>query len=258
MRRILLPLLPLLLFGALVATSVPTASGQEAPDGASTEGTCGPGTVEVRGVVRDAATGLRLTETANVDIYNADGSPRDGGGTEPNSSYVYCAPVADGDIKIRFDADHYKPEWWDNQPSNAAATVIDVDVPGPTIANASLVPDGRVIAGRVTNMNGVPKFASIGISRRNAAGNWVSIDGIGNDPATGWYSFRVPSYGRYRVNACVDSHWCQWATSADRLRFARTVVVAPGDASTFVNNVHVRVPYCHAAPTFCVPPGFNS
>jgi len=42
------------------------------------------------------------------------------------------------------------------------------------------------------------------------------------------------------------------------LRHARVVVVAPGDASTFVNDVHIRVPYCHAAPDFCVPPGFNS
>jgi hypothetical protein len=254
MRRITFSFLALaLLAGA--ATSLAQPAGGQVPEGGPA---CEAGHVEVRGTVRDAATGLLLPETANVDIYEDDGTPRDGGGTDSNSRYVYCAPIVDGDIKIRFDGDNYRPEWWDDQPNNASATVIDIapETVSPVIANARLTPNGRVIAGRVTNMNGVPKFASVGIWRRGADGVWRGIDGEGNDPRTGWWSYRVPSYGRYRVNACVDSHWCQWATSADRMRFARTIIVSPSDPVTYVNDVHVRVPYCHAAPDFCVPWGF--
>jgi hypothetical protein len=240
----------MLVASGLAALS-PPASGQADP-----EGTCGGGTVEVRGIVRDAATGLPLPETANVDIYPAGvGDSIDGGGTDAASRYTYCAPIGDGDIKIRFDADNYRPEWWNDQPNRTSATIIDVDAGGPVIANAALTPNGRVIAGRVTNMRGVPKFASVGIWQRQANGRWRSIDGEGNDERTGWYSYRVPTNGRYRVSACVDNHWCQWATSADRLRDARTVVVGP--STTFVNDVHVRVPFCRRSPPdFCVPWGF--
>jgi len=250
MRRLSgLTLLLALLASAIVAIGQP-AGGQSA------EGACTGGHVEVRGIVRDAATGLPLPETANVDYYEPDGTPIDGGGTGPDSRHTYCAPIADGDIKIRFDADNYRPEWWNDQPDLASATVIDVNAPGPIVVNAALTPDGRVIAGRVTNMAGASRFASIGIFRRNAAGNWIGIDGIGNDMPSGKWSFRVPSYGRYRVGACVDYHWCRFAASATRLRFARTIVV---NASTvFINDVDIRVPYCHATPDFCVPPGFDS
>lgn len=47
--------------------------------------------------------------------------------------------------------------------------------------------------------------ASIAIWRLTAVG-WRSIDGIGNDEATGLWSFRVPHLGRYRIAAYVDHH----------------------------------------------------
>jgi hypothetical protein len=231
--------------------------GISSPASAGVSPPCDPGETEVRGRVRDAATGLPLSETTSVGVVGVAGTVYDDGiGTDAASRWATC--LAAGTYTFGFSADSYRVEWYDDQPSQPSATHVEVSGAEPIIVNESLVPRGRVIAGRVTNMGGVPKFASIGIFRRNAAGNWVGIDGIGNHEATGWYSFRVPSHGRYRVNACVDSHWCQWATSENRLRHARVVVVAPGDPSTFVNDVHIRVPYCHAAPDFCVPPGFNS
>ena len=244
----------------LLSGLVGVLSGGQPAGGQEPEGTtaCEAGQVEVRGAVRDAATGLLLPETANVDIYEADGSPRDGGGTGPDSRYIYCAPIADGDIKIRFDADNYRPEWWDDQPNNASATVIDIsaETVSPVIANARLTPNGRVIAGRVTNASGVGKHASVGIWRQTSSG-WVSIDGIANNAGNWWYEFRVPGPGRYRVNACVDHHWCRFATSATHLSAGRIVTL--GVSATYVNDVHVRVPYCTSGGgAFCVPPGFLS
>ena len=55
----------------------------------------------------------------------------------------------------------------------------------------------------------------------------------------------------------MDHHWCQWATSADRLRFARTIGVGP--STVFINDVDIRVPFCRSSrPDFCVPLGFLS
>lgn len=251
MRRLLVTLLAAAALLGLPALLGPTPAG-------AGDGPCATGQVEVRGVVRDAATGLLLPEVANVDIYEPDGDDIDGGGTDPATSrYTYCAPIADGDIKIRFDADNYRPEWWNDQPDLASADVFDIDGgdPGPIIANVRLTPNGRVIAGRVTNMAGQPRFASVGIFRQARNGRWVSIDGEGNMMPSGWWSYRVPSYGRYKVNACVDNHWCQWATSADRRSVSRTIVV--NASTTYVNNVHVRVPFCRSSPPdFCVPWGF--
>ena len=106
----------------------------------------------------------------------------------------------------------------------------------------------------MTNASGVPKFASVGIWRQTSTG-WRSIDGIGNDEATGWYSFVVPAPGRYRVSAGVDHHKARFATSATHLSVGRIVTI--GVPTTFVNDVHVRVPYC-PGPTddICVPAGF--
>jgi hypothetical protein len=234
--------------GGLAAPSPPT-SGATGATGA--EGACTGGHVEVRGRVTDAATGLRLAEVTSVEYepsgVSPGGTPADGDATNANSFYSVC--LLPGTYQFTYRADSYRVD-------QAAGLEIDVIGPGPIVRNIALNPRGRVIAGRVTNMRGVPKFASIGIWQRQASGRWHSLDGIGNHEATGWYSYRVPTAGRYRVSACVDFHTCQWATSASRLRHARTVIV--GHSTMFINDVHVRVPYCHAAPDFCVPPGFNS
>lgn len=251
MRRFLITLLAAAAFLGLPALVTPSPAAAGEP--------CGTGQVEVKGTVRDAATGLLLPEVANVDVFTPGGTAIDGDGTNPATSrYSYCAPIAGGDITIRFGADNYRREWWDDRPSLATADVIDVDGvgPGPIVANVWLTPNGRVIAGRVTNRRGVPQFASVGIFRQAPGGRWVGIDGVGNHPAPpGWWSYRVPSYGRYKVNACVDNHWCQWATSANRRSRSRAIVVTA--STTYINNVHVRVPFCRTSPAdFCIPWGF--
>lgn len=237
--------LALTLFGLGLTVTAPVAEAG---------GPCSESEVEVRGRVTDAATGLPLSEVTSVEVVGVSFKFEDGFGTDGASRYSIC--LLPGTYKIKFVADSYRTEWFDDQANPIDATVIDANGPGPVIANAALTPKGRVIAGRVTNMAGAARFASIGIWRLNAAGSWIGIDGIGNDMPSGKWSFRVPSFGRYRVSACVDFHWCRFATSATRLRFARTVVV--NASTTFISDVNIRVPYCHASPDFCVPPGFNS
>ena len=162
----------------------------------------------------DAATGLPLSETTSVEIGGVSVKYEDGIGTNAASRWSTC--LVPGTYKIKFVADSYRPEWYHDQPNVTLATVITVAPPGPVIVNEALVPRGRVIAGRVTNASGVPKFGSVGIWRRTSTG-WRSIDGIGNDGATGWYSFVVPGPGRYRVSAGVDHHKARFATSATHL-----------------------------------------
>ncbi len=244
MRRPLAVLLALVLLAGLAVAGAPTASA----------GTCGGGQVEVRGRVTDAATGLPLTQVTSVEVSDS-GGPFDGFATNPDTSrYSIC--LDPGTWFIKFVADDYRGEWWNNQPNFTVATEVVVAAPGPIVANAALTPVGRVLSGRVTNLGGVPKFASVGIWRRNPAGTWVSIDGIGNDMPSGIWSFRVPRLGRYRISVFVDSHWARWYDDDTRLRHARVVVV--DEDTEFINGLDVRVPYCHAAPDFCVPPGFNT
>jgi hypothetical protein len=245
MRRITFPFLALALLGGLFTLLTPPAG---AGDG------CAPGQVELRGRVRDAATGLPLDEVTGVEVY-VGSVPYDGYGTDENSRYSICLPP--GSYKIRWFADNYRIEWYQDQPNNAEATEITL-APGsdPVVANASLTPRGRVIAGRVTNLNGVPKFASVGIWRLTSTG-WKPYDGIANNLGNGWYEFHAPGPGRYRIEADVDHHKSRWATSATHLSAARTFVL--GVQATFINDGHIRVPYCTTGGgDFCVPPGFFS
>ena len=241
MRRIFFSFLALALLGGLFTFLTPAAD-------AGTE--CPPGQVELRGRVRDAVTGLPLDETTGVEVYVGN-VPYDGYGTDENSRYSECLPP--GTYKIRWFADDYRVEWYEDQPNNASATEV-VLTSGTVVANASLTPKGRVIAGRVTNLNGVPKFASVGIWRLTSAG-WQPYDGIANSLGNGWYEFHAPGPGRYRIEADVDHHKSRWATSQTRLSQARTFVLGVHD--TYINDGHIRVPYCPGpSADFCVPPNF--
>jgi hypothetical protein len=247
MRRIFTSFLALTLFGGLFVTLAPSADAGSAA--------CTGEQVRVRGRVTDAATGLPLDETTSVEYYEPDGTPIDGDGTDGTSRWAECFDPGT-QIKIKFVADHYRAEWWDDAPGQGSATTITVPGPGPIVANAALTPKGRVIAGRVTNANGVPKFGSVNIWRL-VGGVWKNIDGIASDAHTGWYEFVVPATGRYRVHADVDHHKSRFATSATHLSAGRVVIV--GNATVFVNDVHVRVPYCPGpSASFCIPPGFTT
>ena len=169
MHRLAALLLALTLFGAGLAVTAPVALAG---------GPCTGSEVEVRGRVTDAATGLPLNEVTSVEVVGVSFKYEDGFGTDPASRYSIC--LAPGTYKIKFVADSYRTEWFDDEANPIDATVIDANGPGPVVANAALTPKGRVIAGRVTNMAGAPRFASIGIWRLTPGG-WRSIDGIGND-----------------------------------------------------------------------------
>jgi hypothetical protein len=239
MRRITFPALTLALLGALFTILSPPAE-------------AGPTCIEVRGRVTDAATGQPLNEVTSVGVVGVSLVYDDGLGTNGNSRWSTC--LAEGTYKFSYFADSYRREWHHDAPNVGTATVVDVSGDGPIIVNESLVPRGRVIAGRVTNMSGVRKFASVGVWRLTSTG-WKSYDGIANIEGNGWYEFRAPGPGRYRINASVDHHWSRWATSETRLSRARTFVL--GVHSTFIDDGHIRVPYCTTGGgAFCVPPGF--
>jgi hypothetical protein len=243
MRRIIPSFLALALVGGLFTFLASPASA----------GDCPVGEVEVRGRVTDAATGLPLDVTTSVEIQGVSSpSYMDGVGTTPNSRWTTCLPI--GTYKIKFVADTYRSEWSHNRPNEAAADVITVTGPDAVVVNEGLAPKGLVVAGRVTNVPGAPKFASVGIWRLTSTG-WKPYDGIGNDEASGWYEFRAPGPGRYRIMASVDHHWEQWATSASRMSRARTFTL---NASTpLITNGHIQVPYCTSSSgEFCTPPGF--
>lgn len=233
----------ILLIAALAAPLLVTSGGPAAGGGP-----CESGHVEARGLVSDAATGLPLGEVTSVEHEPiGPGTPADGGSTNANSRFSVC--LLPGEYQFTFRADSYRVD-------QAAGVQVTLELPGPMVITPELTPRGRVIAGRVTNMNGASRFASIGIFRQAPNGRWVGIDGEGNQMPSGWWSYRVPSYGRYKVNACVDNHWCQWAPSANRRSLSRTIVVGP--STTFINNVHIRVPFCRSSPPdFCIPWGFN-
>jgi hypothetical protein len=241
MRRIIFSILALTLVGGLFTWFSPAAMA----------GTCAIGAVEVGGRVTDTATGLPLTETTSVGISGVSVKYEDGEGTNSASRWSTC--LLPGTYKIKFMADDYRPEWHHDQPNIGAATVVTVPPTGPVVVNESMVPRGRVIAGRVTSVNGAPLDASVGIWRLTSTG-WHAYDGIGNFAANGWYEFTAPGPGRYRIEADVDHYKSRWATSATHLSAARTFVL--GVHSTFINDGHIKLPYCNASPSFCVPAGF--
>jgi hypothetical protein len=240
MRRITFPALTLALLGALFTILSPPAEAGPGP--------CGGSEVEVRGRVTDVTTGLPLTEVTGVEYApQGSGTPADGDGTNPDTSrYSVCLLPDTYDFTFR--ADSYRVD-------AAAHREVQVTGDGPIIVNVALTPRGLVLAGRITNSAGRPVFASIGIYRQRPNGRWVSIDGEGNDPANGIWSYRVPGPGRYRVNASVDHHWSRWHRNATRLRHARVLVV--NATHLYARNVDIAVPYCTTGGgAFCVPPGF--
>ncbi len=245
MRRTLLALVATLtvLGGSLVLSGGPAGAGTS----------CGTGLVEVRGRVRDAATGQPLAETTSINVHPLAGGIDDGEGTGPDSRWSTC--LAPGDYQFDFTADHHRHEWFHDATTVGAATTVGVAFPGPVVVNESLTPKGRVLAGRVTNAAGQPKFASVVIWRLTSVG-WRAIDGIANDLPSGAWSFRVPMTGRYRVSADVDHHISEFWNNKPRLSQATTINVT--SATTFVSGINLSVAYCTTSADICQPPGFFS
>lgn len=231
--------------GSLLATS------PSAPASAGTT-SCEAGTVLVQGRVRDAATTLPLAETTSIGITPLVGTP-DGEGTGPDSRWSTC--LVPGSYTFDFTADSYRPEYFHDAPDAGSATPVEVVLGDTVVVNESLVPKGRVIAGRVTNAVGAPKPASIGIWRLTSAG-WRSIDGIGNDMPSGRWSFRVPYVGRYRVSADVDHHTSEFWRNKSRLSLATTINVTSD--TTFISGIDLDLAYCTTSASICRPPGFTS
>lgn len=237
-------MLAVALVGALFTLSSPPASAGTVPP-------CDPGETLLRGQLRDEATGLPI-QGAEINVHDDLGNGFDQVVTGANGRYQAC--YVDDTYHLLFTHDSYRSEWFDNSADFASSSAVVLAGGEPVGASASLVPKGRVLAGRVTNLGGVAKFASISIWRRTPSG-WRAYDNIGNDLPSGKWSFRVPGVGRYRVNACVDHHWCRWAESETRLRFARNLNVTA--STTYLADVDIRVPYCTTGGgAFCVPPGF--
>jgi hypothetical protein len=221
-----------------------------APGGAASEGGCSGGTVEVKGRVKDAATTLPLDETTSVGVFQG-GVGIDGLGTDSSSRWSTC--LVPGAYAFNFTADHYRTEFYDDQPNVGSATPVVVAGPGPVVVNASLTPKGRVLAGRVTNGVGQPKVASVGIWRLTSVG-WRPVDGIANQMPSGRWSFRVPMVGKYRVMAEVDHHTSEWFN--DRTRLSTATIIDVTSATTFIPNIDLDLTYCTTSASFCRPPGF--
>ncbi len=242
LSRALIAGLAMLTASLLVPAAVPAGAGTE----------CSGGQVPVKGRVRDAATTLALQETTSVVVLQG-GVEIDGLGTDPSSRWSTC--LDPGQYTFEFVADDYRTEFYDDQPSAATATVVEVAAPGPVVLNSSLTPKGRVLAGRVTNAVGQPKIASIGIWRLTSVG-WRPIDGIANQLPSGRWSFRVPMIGKYRVAADVDHHVSEWFRNAPRLSLATTLNVTA--ATTFIPNIDLDLRYCTTSANICRPPGFET
>lgn len=240
-------------FLALVATSAVVVGSLVTSTGpAGAGGPCSPGLVEVKGRVRDAATGQPLDETTSVGVF-AGGESVDGLGTDPDTSrWTTC--LEPGTYQFDFSADSYRHEFFHDAADVGSATPVTVDLPGPVVVNESVTPKGRVLAGRVTNAVGQPKFASVVIWRLTSVG-WRAIDGIANDMPSGTWSFRVPMIGRYRVSADVDHHTSEFWNNKSRLSQATVINVT--SATTYVSGINLSLAYCtSSADEFCVPPGF--
>ncbi len=246
MRRLLVAVLA-------AAVALPLAAAAPASGGAAPP--CGPGETEIGGVVRDQATGLRLTETTSVGVQSTTTTYADGLGTVlPSSRWSGCVPSNDT-YTISFFADNYRLEDYDDQPVGSG-TPVAVGTTAITNLHASLLRKGKVLHGRVTNQAGRPLFASIGIWRQMPGGAWRSIDGEGNDLPSGRWSYRVPGPGRYRVSFAADHHWGEWHDNVTRLRHARVIVVTA--STTSVTGIDGDLRFCTTADRQCFPFGFNS
>jgi hypothetical protein len=246
MRRITFSLLAVTLLGGLFLLTSPSA-------GAG--GPCSMSEVQVRGLITDVSTGLALGETTSVELETTTGDPIDGFATEANSRYSFC--ITPGTYRLKFVADHYKPEWWNNQTTQPAGTDLVVTSPGPVVANAALTPKGRVVTGRITNLNGRVLPAGVSIFRRNpTTGRWFAYDGIANNEGNGYYKFVAPGPGQYRIAGYADHYTSRWYQNATRLRFAHVFNLQ--GPTTLVTGAHIRLPFCTNAEVICSPPGFNS
>ena len=117
MHRLAALLLALTLFGAGRRPS-PRRS-------ALAGGPCTGSEVEVRGRVTDAATGLPLNEMTSVEIVGVSLQVRGRLRHRSRQPLVLDRAWSPGTYKIKFVADSYRPEWYDDQPNLIGATVID-------------------------------------------------------------------------------------------------------------------------------------
>lgn len=209
-------------------------------------GACDPGLTQLTGRLTSSQSGVGLP--GRVDLFD-ESAPLYGFDTEPNGTFFNC--LDPGTYRFRFSAIGHRTEWFNNRTTGATANLVPAGG-DPIVANANLRPRDGLIMGRVTNLNGVPKFASVTHHRATPFG-WIGIDNGGT--LEGWYAVSGLPNGRYRIRADVDHHKSRWASSAARLSLARTFVISPTNRSYV--NAHIRVPYC-PGPTddFCIPPGF--
>lgn len=239
-----------ILMAALLTASlaaIPTAEGAH----------CAPAEFSVSGAVTDELTGLPLDRVTSVEYSLTDGTPYDGDGTDPaTSTFDSCLDA--GSYIIRFFADDYYIEWYDDVATSGAATVI-TGLAGDhaTDIDAALTPY-PVITGRVTDSRtGAPLFTSVGLT--NAA-NGDGLDGEGTD-ANGVYRFVLnPDYypvpGTYLVNFSADFHWSEWFDNAKKK--SKATVISISADSGIVSGIDAELKPCgRPSPDFCIPGGFS-
>ncbi len=155
----------------------------------------------------------------------------------------------------RFRADSYRVEWG-TTTRWLATSHRRAGGPGGH-RQAALTPDGRVLAGRVTNMDGAPRFASISIWR----GHPTAAGGPSTARAT------IPARASGRIGSrptAVTASTRPSTTTGPVGTAARPACASPGRLVVGPDDhLHPRRRHpCAVLPgptdDFCIPPGFNS
>lgn len=184
----------------------------------------------VTGTVTDNAASPAPLADISVSVLSSTGSFITGATTPANGQYS-IAGVPAGSKKVVFSdcaGGDYVPQYYDNQPSLAAANTVSV-APGATNAgiNAEMVPAGK-ISGTVTNNASAP-LAHVCVDALNASTGTV-IDNATTNP-NGQYTIGSLPAGPYKVQFidCGQQGFiAQYYNNQDTFAAANPVSVTSG------------------------------
>lgn len=217
-RALVLPIVWLLSVTlALVGVSVPAPADADGP-GRITGIVTGPGGAPIRGVrVEVAWLPSGSWALAGVAV------------TDSNGRYEYDSPGIGPHI-LWFSHPDFVPEWYDDAPTLAAGTSVQVTPGGASVANAELADAGRII-GAVTGADGVG-LPDVEVSAWQLVGSdWVDTGLAASTVEGGGYYLDKLPVGGYRMKFEAPSgsgFSSEWWDDAPTVEAATTVQVTAG------------------------------
>ncbi|AJE02315.1 MSCRAMM family protein [Geobacter pickeringii] len=190
----------------------------------------------IAGRITERASGTALGG-AQVTIYDAvTGAPVGSQTTALDGTYT-IGGISSGNYKVKFESPAnggFLPQWYDNNPTQDAATVVSVMSPAVAInVNAALVHGGSIL-GTVRDSYSGQAIPSVRVELYDAATGGLVTAAYGG--ADGTYVFNGLQNGTYKVAFKATGYFTQWyprksdTSSATEVRISALDSITGADA----------------------------